>query len=331
MHIGVMNTISRRALLAAPLALPALALAQDQRPLRLVVASAAGANADVVARLVAAEAEPVLGRRIMIENLPAASGMRAVEAVARAQPDGDTLLFGTISQLVMNIAIFDPLPVDVARALRGLAMINLVPMALVVPASAPAQDLRGFIAQQRQGGRAEYGSGPVGTTTHVVGARFATEAGIARPDLVHVPYNSSALALTDVMAGRLTFMFDALLTALPHHRDGRARILGVAAQRRLPGARDIPTIDEAGLPGFTGYTWNSIAAPISTSEATAQRLADVFNTTLRRANLRERLANMGSELPDEPWTTAEVDAFYAAERERWIPVVRAAGVRARLQ
>ncbi len=322
-----MNAPSRRSLLAAGLSLPALARAQDQRPLRLIVASAAGANADVVARMVAAEAEPGMGRRIIIENLPAASGMRAVEAVARAQPDGDTLLFGTISQLVMNIAIFDPLPVDVARALRGLSMINLVPMALVVPPHATATDLQGFIAQQRAGGRAEYGSGPVGTTTHVVGARFATEAGIARPDLVHVPYNSSALALTDVMAGRLTFMFDALLTALPHHRDRRARILGVAAQRRLPAAPDIPTLDEAGLPGFTGYTWNSIAAPAGMPEAIVQRLAEGFNMTLRRPALRDRLAMMGSELPDEPWTTAEVDAFYAAERQRWIPVVRATGLR----
>ena len=321
-----MNAMSRRALLATPLALPALA--QDQRPLRLVVASAAGANADVVARLVAADAEPVLGRRIMIENLPAASGMRAVEAVVRAQPDGETLLFGTISQLVMNIALFDPPPVDVAAGLRGLTMINLVPMALVVPASASAQDLRGFIAQQRRGGRAEYGSGPVGTTTHVVGARFAADTGIARPELVHVPYSSSALALTDVIAGRLTFMFDALLTALPHHRDGRARILGVAAQRRLPAAADIPTIDEAGLPGFTGYTWNSIAAPSAMPEATAQRLAEVFNTALRRPALRDRLAGMGSELPDEPWTKREVDAFYAAERARWVPIIRASGVRA---
>ncbi len=322
-----MSSISRRAVLGASLALPALAWADTPRPLRLVVASAAGANADVVARLVVAEVEPLLGRRILVENLPAASGMRAVEAVVRAAPDGETLLFGTISQLVMNIAIFAPLPFDIERGLRGLSMINLVPMALVVPATAPHADLAGFLAAQRAGGRADYGSGPLGTTTHVVGARFAAEAGIARPDLVHVPYTSSALALTDVMAGRLTFMFDALLTALPHHREGRVRILGVAAARRLPAAPDVPTLDEVGLPGFTGYTWNSIAAPAGMPEDTAARLAETFNAALRRAPLRERLAAMGSELPPEPWTPAEVDAFYAAERARWVPVVRATGVR----
>jgi tripartite-type tricarboxylate transporter receptor subunit TctC len=321
-------SISRRPLLALPalLALPGLARAQD-RPLRLVVASAAGANADVVARLIAAEAEPLFGRRILVENIPAASGMRAVETVARAEPDGETLLFGTASQLVMNLAMFENPPVDVERAIRGITLVNRVPMVLAVPGKDPAQNLAEFVGRLRMGGAAQYGSGPIGTTTHVVGARFVQERGLARGDLVHVPYQSSAIALTDLMAGRLTFMFDAALTALPHHRAGRLRILGVAAERRLPAAPELPTLIEAGLTGFTGSTWNTIAASSALPEAAVTRLADRFNTALARPELRQRLVELGSELPGEPLSPAQVDGFFAEERRIWLPLLRATPLR----
>ncbi|WP_270935115.1 Bug family tripartite tricarboxylate transporter substrate binding protein [Falsiroseomonas oryzae] len=320
----------RRGLLAAALfglAAPRGAHAQD-RPLRLVVASAAGANADVVARLLAAAWEPSLGRRVLVENQPAAAGSLAVEAVARAAPDGETLLFGTVSQLVMNPALFDSLPVDVERAIRGIAFVNRVPMALCVP-MAGEPDLPAFLGRMRmEHGPTQYGSGPAGTTTHVVGARFALAAEIARGDLVHVPYQSSALALTDLMAGRLTFMFDAAVTALPHHRAGRLRILGIAAERRLPSAPDIPTLSEAGLPGFTGGTWNSIAAPSGLPDPIAASLNAQLTALLARAGLRDRLEAMGSEPIGRAMSPADVDAFYAAERAVWIPAIRSAGIRA---
>lgn len=323
--------LSRRVLLAAPLcalASPAVR-AQPARPIRLIVASAAGANADVVARLVAAAWEEVEGRRILVENQPAVAGSRAVELVARAEPDGETLLFGTVSQLVMNLALFDSLPVDVTTAISGIAFINHVPMALVVGADPAMPDLATFLGRLRiEQGPMQFGSGPTGTTTHVVGARFAQAAEITRGDLVHVPYSSSALALTDVIAGRLTFMFDAAVTALPHHRSGRARILGVAAAQRLPAAPDIPTLEEAGLPGFTGGTWNSIAAPGGLPKTTAQRLNATLNTVLARPALRERLEAMGSAPIGAAMTPAEVDALYAAERALWVPMLRASGIRA---
>lgn len=321
-----MTQLPRRTL---PLLIPALLLARprsgraQERPLRLIVASAAGGNADIIARLLAAEAEPIFGRRFLIENLPAASGQRAVEQAARAEPDGDTLLFGTSSQLVMNLALFDNPAVDVARALRGVALVNRVPMALCVAATDPAQNLGELLGRLRLTGAAQYGSGPIGTTTHVVGARFVQQAGLQSGDLVHVPYQSSALALTDLMAGRLTFMFDAAVTALPQHRAGRIRILGIAAERRLPAAPDLPTMSEAGMEGFLGSTWNSIAAPAAMPEAVLQRLAQRFTTVLGSAGFRQRLTDLGSELPDEPLIPAQVDAFYAAERALWLPLLRA--------
>lgn len=319
-------TLSRRTALGGLLALPAFAGRAQDRPLRLVVASAAGGNADVVARILAAAAEPTFGRRILVENIPTASGQRAVELVARAEPDGETLLFGTSSQLVMNLALFENPAVDVERALRGVAMINRVPMALCVAAADTAQNLPELLGRLRLGQAAQYGSGPVGTTTHVVGARFVQLAGLARNDLVHVPYGSSALALTDLMAGRLTFMFDAAVTALPHHRAGRIRVLGIAAEQRLPAAADLPTLAEAGLDGFTGSTWNSIAAPAGLPEPTRQRLAERFNAVLFAPAFRQRLLEMGSEMPQEPMTPDQVDQFYAAERALWLPMLRASPV-----
>ena len=316
--------LARRNLLALPaLALGPAARAQaPDRPTRLVVASAAGANADVVARLVAAAWDVAAGRRIIVENQPAAAGSRAVEAVARAAPDGETLLFGTISQLVMNQALFDSLPVDVDRAIRGIAFVNRVPMALVVPAGEAATDLGAFLGRLRlEQGPKQFGSGPAGTTTHVVGARFALAADITRGDLIHVPYQSSALALTDLMAGRLTFMYDAAVTALPHHLAGRLRILGIAAEQRLPAAPDVPTLSEAGLPGFTGGTWNSIAAPAGLPDPVALQLHGQIAAVLAHQALRARLEGMGSEPIGPAMTPAEVDAFYAAERAVWIPAM----------
>jgi tripartite-type tricarboxylate transporter receptor subunit TctC len=130
------------------------------------------------------------------------------------------------------------------------------------------------------------------------------------------------------MAGRLTFMFDAAVTALPHHRAGRLRILGIAAERRLPAAPDVPTLAEAGLPGFTGGTWNSIAAPAALPDATAERLNTQLASLLARAELRDRLEAMGSEPIGPAKSPREVDAFYAAERQVWIPLIRNAGIRA---
>ena len=323
--MGGMN-ISRRAALTAPLLLAAPALAQG-RPMRLIVASAAGANADVVARLLAVEAEDTLARRILVEKMPAASGMRAVEAVAAAAPDGETLLFGTASQLVMNLALFPNPAVDVTTAIRGIAMVNRVPMVLCVAGTDPARSLAELLGRLRGGGPVQYGSGPIGTTTHIVGARFVEQAGLARGDLVHAPYPSSAQALTDLMAGRLTFMFDAAVTALPHHRAGRIRILGVAAETRLPAAPDLPTMIEAGMEGFTGSTWNSIAGPMALPPARLAALAEGFNAALTRPALRRRLAEMGSELPDGQPSPAEVDAFYARERDIWLPLLRTTPMR----
>jgi tripartite-type tricarboxylate transporter receptor subunit TctC len=318
--------MQRRALLAA-LATPALARpAFAAGPVRLVVASAPGGNADVVARLVAPELESALGRRLIVENNAAVSGMRALEAVARAEGDGETLLLGTVSQLVMALALFDPPPVDLA-GLRGIAMVNRVPMGLVAHPAEAAPDLAAFRARLA-GARVQVGSGPAGTTTHVTAARFLADSRLRETsDAELIPYQSSAIALTDLTAGRLTLMFDALVTALPQHRAGRTRILALASERRAVVAPEVPTMAEFGLPGWVAHTWNSISAPAHMPEETALRLNAAIVSALDRPGLRQRLAELGSEGFSEPLGPRDVDRFYAAERALWVPVARAAGVR----
>jgi tripartite-type tricarboxylate transporter receptor subunit TctC len=329
--------LRRRALLAAglPLALPGLVQGQAQaqapaqaawpsRPIRLVVASAAGGNADVVARILAHELEPKLGQRILVENLAAASGMRATETVSRAEPDGHTLLVGTSSQLVHNLALFDPLPVDITRSLRGVAMINEAPALLVVKADNPARDVAALVAQaRREPGRIVIGSGPAGTTTHIIGLLFAQRAGI---QLEHLPYPAGSQAMRDIVGGRVACMFDIAVTAIPQIAGGSVRGLGVTAADRLAALPEVPTLAQAGIPDFVAGTWNSIAAPAGTPEPVVARLNTLVNEVVQAPAFRTRMNELGSLL-HPPMAPAAVDAFYARERELWIPVVRATGAR----
>lgn len=308
--------------------LPAHSRAQPAwptRPVRVVVASAAGGNADVVMRLIAPELEKRIGQPVVVDNLPAASGMQGTEAVAKAEPDGHTLLLGTASQLVFNLALFDPMPFDLVGSLRGVAMVNSVPLVMLVNNNEPARTMADYIARLRAApGRFQYGSGPRGTTTHIVGLMWARAAGV---DVQHVPYKAGAEGLRDLMAGRISHQFDVAVTAIPHVHGQALRALAVTGRTRLTALPDVPTAQEAGLPGFEGYTWNSIAAPVKTAQPIVERVNREVSAVLAMPAIRERLAAFGSEFA-KPRSPAEVDAFYAAERKLWLPLVREANKRA---
>lgn len=326
--------IRRRTLLTAALSaplltyLPRLAHANDwpkAKPIRLVVAQGGGGNADVVARILVEALEPLLGQRIIIENNGSASGMRATEQVSKAEPDGYTLLVGTSSQLVHNIALFDPLPVDVTRTLRGVAMINEVPMVLCVPSNSPDNTFgelkTRLIANPSD---FQYGSGPAGTTTHISGALFLQQIGA--DGVVHIPYPKSPEAMVDVIADRLSFVFDPSLTAVGQVKGGAVKALGVAAPTRLTALSDIPTMSEAGMEGFVSQTWNTIAAPAGTPDTIVNQLNSLINSIVQTTDMRSRLESLASIVPAAK-TPKEVDEYYVQQRETWIPVVRGTGVR----
>jgi tripartite-type tricarboxylate transporter receptor subunit TctC len=294
-------------------------------PIRLVVAQGGGGNADVVARILVEALEPVLGQSIVVENNGTASGMRATEDVSNAAPDGYTLLVGTSSQLVHNMALFDPLPVDIASTLRGVAMINEVPMVMCVPSASPDADLAALTARIKADPAAfQYGSGPAGTTTHITGALFLQRIGAE--GVVHIPYPRSPDAMVDLVAGRLSFMFDPSLTAIGQVQGAAVRALGVSAPVRLAALSDVPTMEEAGLPGFVSQTWNTISAPAGTPDDIVTTLNGMINEIVQSDAMRARLEELASIVPAAK-TPAEVDAYYAAQRETWIPVVRGTGAR----
>jgi tripartite-type tricarboxylate transporter receptor subunit TctC len=220
---------------------------------------------------------------------------------------------------VFNLALFDPMPFDLVGGLRGVALLNAVPLMLMVNKDDPAKTMQDYIARLRAApGKALYGSGPQGTTTHVVGLMWARAAGV---DVRHVPYKAGAEGLRDLMAGRLSHQFDVAVTAIPHLQGGALRALATTGRTRLSAAPDVPTAAEAGLKDFTGYTWNSIAVPAKTPQAIVDRLNREFAAVLKEPALRDRLAALGSEF-FEPMAPAQVDRFYAAERAQWVPLVR---------
>ncbi|MCZ8152383.1 MAG: tripartite tricarboxylate transporter substrate binding protein [Rhodobacteraceae bacterium] len=326
--------IHRRMLLGSALAAPFLSvLPRAARaaqwpaagPIRLVVAQGGGGNADVVARILVEALEPVLGQSIVVENNGTASGMRATEDVSKASPDGYTLLVGTSSQLVHNMALFDPLPVDIASTLRGVAMINEVPMVMCVPTDSPDTDLAALTARIKADPAAfQYGSGPAGTTTHITGALFLQRIGAE--GVVHIPYPRSPDAMVDLVAGRLSFVFDPSLTAIGQVQGAAVRALGVSAPVRLGALSDVPTMEEAGLTGFVSQTWNTIAAPAGTPDDIVTALNGMINEIVQSDAMRARLEELASIVPAAK-APAEVDAYYAAQRETWIPVVRGTGAR----
>jgi tripartite-type tricarboxylate transporter receptor subunit TctC len=326
--------ITRRTVLGAGLAAPFVSLLPraarasawpSAGPIRLVVAQGGGGNADVVARIVAEALEPVIGQSIVVENNGEASGMRATEDVSNAAPDGYTLLVGTASQLVHNIALFEPLPVDIETTLRGVAMMNEVPMVMCVPLDAPDADLAALTERLRADPAAfQYGSGPAGTTTHITGVLYLDRIGVE--GVVHVPYPRSPEAMVDLIAGRLTFVFDPSLTAIGQVQGGAVRALGVSAPERLKALPDLPTMGEAGLDGFVSQTWNTIAAPAGTPDDIVAALNEAVNGVVQEPAMRARLEELASLVPAAK-TPAEVDAYYAAQRETWIPIVRGTGVR----
>jgi tripartite-type tricarboxylate transporter receptor subunit TctC len=295
--------------------------AWPNQPIRLITASAASGNAYIVAQIIAAELEKRLGQRIILEAVPQNSGMRATEMVSGAAPDGHTLLVGTSSQLVFNMATFDPMPVDLPKTLRGVAMLNAVPMILTVKADHPAKTMQDYIASLKANpGKVQYGSGPLGTTTHVTGMLWARAAGV---EVEHVPYTAGSDAMKDVIAGRLGHMFDVAVTAIPQLKSGAVRGLAITSRERSAAALDVPTVAEAGLPGFEAQTWNSIAAPAALPQAIADRLNGEIQAVLSTPAVRDRLVALASSF-FPALKPSEVDAYYAAERAKWIPVVRQA-------
>ncbi|MFH5927411.1 Bug family tripartite tricarboxylate transporter substrate binding protein [Roseomonas xinghualingensis] len=318
--------IERRRLLlagAGTLALPGRLRAQDSgRTTRLVVPYAAGGPTDVLARLFAEQLGPVVGQRVVVENRTGAGVVVGTDIVAKAPPDGQTILLTSVAHAV-NPSLFPNLPFDTERDFAPVALVARVPLVLLVPNSLPVRDMAGFLAWLRaQNGRATYGSSGVGGAPHLAAALLLMMTGLSAS---HVPYRGSAPAMTDLASGRIDFYIDAATGGLAQAKAGTARAIGWSMAERSPLVPDLPTIAEGGVPGYECYTWNTILVPAATPREAVLGLNKAFAQIMAMPALRQRVAELGGDVP-EPISSEATGAFIHGEIAKWREVVQKSGM-----
>jgi tripartite-type tricarboxylate transporter receptor subunit TctC len=317
-------TLHRRTLLAATLAAPSVArAAYPDRPIRLVIPFPPGGTVDVTARIVAAKAGELLGGSIVVENLAGAGGNVAGQRVARAAPDGYTLLFTTPNHTI-NPSLFANMGFDPERDLVPVSLVAQIPEILISPASAPFATFAEFVAYAKANpGRLTYSSAGIGSHPHVTMELLIRRLGI---EVQHIPYRGAAPALTDLVAGRVQLKLDTYATSAPHLATGAIRVLATCGPERLPQLPQVPTVAESGLPGFEGILWMGVVAPAGIPAEATAALARALREAVRAPDVLERLTAQGVEPVGS--TPEAFRAIIAREIPQWREVIRAAGIRA---
>jgi len=302
-------------------ALAGAALAQQypDRSVRVLVGLAPGGGTDSVARVITQKLSDVFGQSFIVDNRPSAGGNVAGELAARASPDGYTLLVATPTH-VTNPSLYSNVRYDVIRDFTGVALIVNAQYYLSVSNAVPVTSIKELVAYAKtQPQRLSYASSGIGSANHLSGELFKTMAGI---DMVHVPYKGGAPALSALISGEVQVSFTSGVV-IPHSKAGRLKTLAVTGAKRTPLAPEIPTIAEAGVPGYEVTGWYGLVAPAKTPAAVITRLNAAINRAL--PELRERYANLGMDLGGG--TAAEFDAHLKSERDKWARVVKISGAK----
>jgi tripartite-type tricarboxylate transporter receptor subunit TctC len=312
------------ALLALGLVMsPATARAQayPAKPIRLIVPFPPGGAVDVLGRTIAAKLTEQLGQQVVVDNRAGAGGALGGELAAKSAADGYTLLMGSTTTMSINPFIYTKLPYDPARDFVPVTLVAFVPHVLVAGPSVPAQTLREFITYAKaHPGKLDFASAGNGTPHHIAGEMFKQMTGI---DMVHVPYKGTGPAISDLVGGQVAFMSVEILAAMPMAKAGKLRALGVATAQRNPSAPDLPTVAEAGLPGFEVTSWYGVLAPAGTPRDITARLASEISKAVASADFRERLAALGATPVGN--TPEEFGAFMRRESVKWETAVKASG------
>lgn len=297
--------------------------AQAPRPLRLIVPFTPGGSTDILARALAPKLQAALGQNVVIDNKPGAGGSLGALEAARAAPDGHTLLMGHIGTLAVNPALFPNLAYDPLKSFTPVAYVARVPNVLVVPAGAPWKDFAAFLQGVRASpGRYSFSSGGNGSAAHITMELLKLRA---RLFMLHIPYRGSAPSITDLIAGQVQATFTGAPAVLPHVRSGRLRALAVSSAQRLPQLPDIPTVAEAGVPGFEADQWYGLVAPAGTPAARVAQLNAEVNKALALPEVAQQLATEGAvPMPGAPEAFAQL---IRRELPRWAEVVKAGQVK----
>jgi tripartite-type tricarboxylate transporter receptor subunit TctC len=319
------KTVLRLALGLA-LACAGVAGAQESypsKPIRLVVSFAAGGPTDTVARIMGAKMTELLGQTIVVENRTGAGGNIGADMVAKAAPDGYTLLVATVSTHAINPGLYKKIPYDPVQDFAPVAQIGVTPCVLAVNPSIGAQDVKGLVELLKANpGKYSFGSSGMGSILHLCGEEFKSMAGGLQA--THVPYRGSAPMMADLVGGQIAFAFDALPTVLPQVQGGRIRAIGGGMATRARAMPDLPTLQEQGVAGFECYTWNAILAPAKTPAPIVNRLSDAVNKALADPAVFKHLQDAGVD-PTPGSTPEKLADFIKTELGKWAPIIKASG------
>ena len=293
------------------------------KPVRLVLGQPAGGPTDIVARLIGQKLQDRWGQPVVVENRPGAGSNIATDLVIKAPKDGYTLLVGTVQQIV-NPFLFGNVTWEPSRDLAAVSLVSKAHIVLVEHPDTPAKDLQGLIALAKaQKGGLSWASAGNGSTGHLTLELFKTSAGI---DATHVPYKGTQPALADLLGGRVPVMFDGVITSLPHIKAGKLRPIAVASLTRSQLLPDVPTMTEAGLPGFEAVGLATVMAPAGTPPEIVSKISADIAAVLKQPDVRDQLTGMGLEVVGS--SPAEFDRYVKSESEKWGKVIKAAGIKA---
>jgi tripartite-type tricarboxylate transporter receptor subunit TctC len=295
--------------------------AYPSRTIKMIVPYPAGGTTDFLGRLVADQLKSGLGATVIVENMPGAGTTLGAEQAAKADPDGYTLLMATSTTLAINKTLYRKLAYDSVKDFTPIALVAGVPFALIVNPSIPAKTLAEFIAYAKTKPGLAYGSAGNGSPQHLGAEMLKAAAGI---DIRHVPYRGSKPAMLDVIAGHIPFMVVDLQPALQKIREGKVRCLGVTTPKRVAALPDIPTLAEAGLPGFELVAWQGVVAPARVPRAIVDQLAAQVGTLMADPATREKLARISLE-PLPASTPDSFAAYVKTEVDRWAGIVKNSG------
>ena len=295
--------------------------AYPTKPVRVIVATSASGGTDYVARIMGQKLTETLGQSIVIDNRPGATGLIGMETVARAVPDGYTLLVINVGHLIATL--LREVSFDVTKDLLPTSLLASTPVMLVVHPSVPARTLADFLALAKaQPGTLNYASGGLGGVQHLATELLKREAGI---DLLHVPYKGTGPGLVDLLAGQVQITLTSVPSVIPYVKAGRLRALAVAGQARLTSAPDIPTFAESGLPGVDVVIWYGMLAPMNTPRPVVDKLARAIDQIVQSPEVREKMSRDGAEPVGS--SPAEYAKYFKNEREKWLKVTRQIGLR----
>ena len=317
-----MNLVRFLVALALIAAGAAYAQQYPTRPLRLIVPFPPGGAVDILGRAISQNARDAIGQTIVVDNRPGFGGAVGSEVAAKATPDGYTLLMGSTSTISINPVLFSKLAYS-PRDFTPVTLVAFVPHVLVASASVPAANLKEFIAYAKtRPGQLQYGSAGSGTPHHIALEMFKQMAGV---DLLHVPYKGTAPAVIDVLSGRVHAMSSEVLAVLPHVRAGKLRALGIATPQRNQVAPDIPTVSEAGLPGFDVTSWYGVLAPVGTPREAVALVARGITQSLKSPDMQQRFTDLGATPVGN--TPDEFAAFIKREGAKWAKAVKESGAK----